>query len=75
MGTKKPVCLYEGELKELQAGDTLGASSNASQLQGRDVSDGAPSGGQALVWDAAASQWIPATVSAAADFDEIQAMK
>lgn len=34
-----------------------------SRLQGRIVSGGAPANGQALVWNASASQWEPGTVS------------
>ena len=71
MATKKALCVYGGELKELQAGDTLGASSDASQLQGRDISATAPKGGEALVWDAASSSWKPAAVAGSSDIAEL----
>ena len=71
MATKKAICVYGGELKELQAGDTLGASSDASQLQGRSVSTSAPKDGEALVWDAASSSWKPAAVSGSTNLDDV----
>jgi len=56
-------CAVDGHTHTL-AGDVTGdvSSTTVVRLQGRNVSSAAPSDGQALVWDAAASQWKPATV-------------
>ncbi|HXG32189.1 MAG TPA: hypothetical protein VNJ11_02405 [Bryobacteraceae bacterium] len=47
------------------AGDVAGdlASTTVVRIQGRNVSSAAPSDGQALIWNAAGSEWRPATVS------------
>jgi len=42
---------------------TGGGSSNATQIQSRNVSSAAPSNGQALVWNSSSSLWMPMTVS------------
>ncbi len=47
------------------AGDVAGdlAGTTVVRIQGRNVSAVAPSDGQALIWNAAGSEWRPATVS------------
>lgn len=40
-----------------------GGAGNAVQIQGRNVPDIAPTGGQALAWDAGDSAWEPQTIS------------
>jgi len=51
-------------LEELDAAvDGLGTPGNATQLQGRDTYNGAPSDGQVLKWSAANSRWEPAADS------------
>jgi len=47
------------------AGDVTGdvGSTTVARIQGRNVSNAAPSDGQALVWNASESQWKPTTVS------------
>lgn len=71
MATKKPICLYAGELKELQPGDDVGAGGGVSIPYQPDAPDN-PSDGDLWidsdenaavvipvlkVWDAATEEW------------------